>query len=108
MRSGGSGRSSREASGEPDEQRAACVLELGDLALDAALELGCRLVVEIDARENQFQAWRQVVLSAAFPASKAALIEVQCATVAVVGQEVRVVLVRRLTPGTTPAVSSTT
>src|SRR5262245_21105989 len=55
-------RSSGEPSREPQEQRAASVLELRDLARDAALEFSRRLVIEVDPGEDEFQARRQIEL----------------------------------------------
>ena len=66
---------------------------LGDLVLIAALELDGRHVVEVDRRHDQVDSGVRSNCARTSKRPNAALIEVERAARAVVGQEVRVVLV---------------
>ena len=92
-------RARRDYRSEPrrdaEHEGAAGVFVLGDLARDAALELARRPIVEVDAVDEELQVVREIELRAHVPPAEAALVEIERPAVAVVGEEVRVVLVRR-------------
>src|SRR5262245_5974213 len=84
-----------EARRDPKEPGPACVLVFGDLPANATLELRRGFVVHVDAGQVQLHVRRQAELEPAIVATEAALVEVERAALAIVGQEVGVVLVRR-------------